>query len=68
MAQKGKITLENKGFVGVCLHDIDMPIVQGIHGVLFEGTDPLQGVNTLMTRSAKSETHSKISSMSSREP
>lgn len=39
-------------------HKIDMPIVQGIHGVLFEGTDPLQAVNNLMTRSAKSETNS----------
>ncbi|UCE64699.1 MAG: NAD(P)-dependent glycerol-3-phosphate dehydrogenase [Nitrospirota bacterium] len=48
-------------------HDIDMPIVQGIHGVLFEGTDPLQAVNTLMTRSAKSETTFKGSSMRSRE-
>jgi glycerol-3-phosphate dehydrogenase (NAD(P)+) len=49
-------------------HGIDMPIVQGIHGVLFEGTDPLQAVNNLMTRSAKSETNSKTSAMSSREP
>lgn len=49
-------------------HGIDMPIVQGIHGVLFEGTDPLQAVNNLMTRSAKSETNFKSSSMSSREP
>ena len=49
-------------------HGIDMPIVQGIHGVLFERTDPLQAVNHLMTRSAKSETDSRTSSMSSREP
>ena len=50
------------------LHDIDMPIVQGIHGVLFEGTNPLEAVNNLMTRSAKSETHSGTTSMLSREP
>ena len=49
-------------------HDIDMPIVQGIHGVLFEGTNPLEAVNNLMTRSAKSETNSGTTSMSSREP
>ena len=49
-------------------HNIDMPIVQGIHGVLFEGTDPLEAVSKLMTRSAKSETNSTTSAMTSREP
>lgn len=45
-------------------HGIDMPIVQGIHGVLFEGTDPRQAVSDLMTRSAKSETDQSLSSTS----
>ena len=36
-------------------HRIDMPIVEGIHGVLFEGMRPRQAVSNLMTRSAKSE-------------
>ena len=49
-------------------HGIEMPIVQGIYGVLFEGTDPLQAVNNLMSRSAKSETHSEITSTLSSEP
>lgn len=49
-------------------HDIDMPIVQGIHSVLFEGTDPLQAVNNLMTRTAKSETNSRPTATSTREP
>lgn len=49
------------------LHGIDMPIVRGIHGVLFDGMDPRQAVNDLMTRSAKSETEFKTPSTPSRE-
>ena len=39
-------------------HGIEMPIVQGVYGVLFEGKDPGQAVNELMTRAAKGETDS----------
>ena len=39
-------------------HGIEMPIVQGIHAVLFEGKDPRHAVNELMTRAAKDEKNS----------
>ena len=39
-------------------HGIEMPIVQGIHAVLFEGKDPRHAVSELMTRSAKEERNS----------
>jgi glycerol-3-phosphate dehydrogenase (NAD(P)+) len=35
--------------------DVDMPITDKIHEVLFEGLSPREGVITLMTRSPKSE-------------
>ncbi len=34
---------------------VDMPIVQGVYAVLFEGKTPLQAVTDLMARSAKVE-------------
>ncbi|MEM0914643.1 MAG: NAD(P)H-dependent glycerol-3-phosphate dehydrogenase [Planctomycetota bacterium] len=34
---------------------VEMPITQGIHAVLFEGLDPLDGITTLMNRNPKSE-------------
>ena len=34
---------------------VEMPIVQGVHDVLFEGTNPLKGVSDLMSRAAKVE-------------
>ena len=36
-------------------HHVDMPITQGIHKVLFEGLDPLEGISLLMTRQSKAE-------------
>jgi glycerol-3-phosphate dehydrogenase (NAD(P)+) len=36
-------------------HDVDMPITQAIHAVLFEGLDPLEGISRLMTRAPKAE-------------
>ncbi|GJL51999.1 MAG: glycerol-3-phosphate dehydrogenase [NAD(P)+] [Nitrospirales bacterium] len=37
-------------------HHIEMPIVDGVHQVLFEGMDPRQAVANLMNRAAKVET------------
>ncbi|MEO0587547.1 MAG: NAD(P)H-dependent glycerol-3-phosphate dehydrogenase, partial [Planctomycetota bacterium] len=34
---------------------VEMPITQGIHAVLFEGLDPLDGITALMTRNPKAE-------------
>ena len=36
-------------------HNVEMPITQGIHQVLFEGLDPLVGITQLMTRQLKAE-------------
>jgi glycerol-3-phosphate dehydrogenase (NAD(P)+) len=36
-------------------YDVDMPITQGIYEVLFEGLDPLEGIQKLMTRQPKAE-------------
>ena len=36
-------------------HNVEMPITQGIHQVLFEGLDPLVGITQLMTRELKAE-------------
>ncbi|MEX0887296.1 MAG: NAD(P)H-dependent glycerol-3-phosphate dehydrogenase [Phycisphaeraceae bacterium] len=36
-------------------HRVEMPITQGIHQVLFEGLDPLEGITQLMTRELKAE-------------
>ena len=37
-------------------HRVEMPIVQGVYGVLFEGNNPRHIVSDLMSRTAKSET------------
>ena len=37
--------------------DVDMPIVQGVHALLFEGKAALQVVEDLMSRLAKEETY-----------
>lgn len=34
---------------------VDMPIVQGVHAVLFEGLDPIEGIGRLMSREMKAE-------------
>ena len=48
-----------RGAVGLAnRHRIEMPIVQGVYAVLFQGRDPRQTVNELMTRTAKGETNS----------
>jgi len=39
-------------------HSIEMPIVQGVYRVLFEGDNPRHIVSDLMSRTAKSETES----------
>lgn len=39
-------------------HHVEMPIVQGIHDVLFEGTSPREAVTSLMNRAAKYENDS----------
>ena len=49
-------------------YKIDMPIVEGIHGVLFEGVRPRQAVSNLMTRSAKSEKDLPANSASPTDP
>jgi len=36
-------------------HNLDMPIVNAVYKVLYEGLDPKQAVNMLMTRDKKSE-------------
>jgi len=36
-------------------HDVDMPITEAVHAVLFEGADPAGRVEALMTREAKRE-------------
>jgi glycerol-3-phosphate dehydrogenase (NAD(P)+) len=36
-------------------HGVDMPITHGIHEVLFEGLDPLEAIQQLMTRQPKAE-------------
>lgn len=47
---------------------VEMPIVQGIHALLFEGKPAQQAVQELMSRSAKEETHLSLkSSLSSTE-
>ena len=38
-------------------HQVEMPIVEGIHQVLFEGMNPRQAVTKLMSRAAKGETN-----------
>ena len=42
-------------------HQIEMPIVQGIHDVLFEEMSPRKAVTSLMRRAAKSETDARNS-------
>ncbi len=37
------------------IHNIDMPIVEGVYRVLHEGYDPQAGIKNLMTRDKKSE-------------
>ena len=39
-------------------HHVEMPIVQGVYRVLFEGNNPRHIVSDLMSRTAKSETES----------
>jgi glycerol-3-phosphate dehydrogenase (NAD(P)+) len=34
---------------------VDMPIVQAVHAVLFEGMDPIEGIGRLMSREMKAE-------------
>jgi glycerol-3-phosphate dehydrogenase (NAD(P)+) len=34
---------------------VDMPIVQAVHAVLFEGTDPIDAIGLLMSREQKAE-------------
>ena len=36
-------------------HDVDVPITEAVHAVLFEGADPAGRVEALMTREAKRE-------------
>jgi glycerol-3-phosphate dehydrogenase (NAD(P)+) len=36
-------------------HGVDMPITEAVHAVLFEGADPTERVEALMTREAKRE-------------
>jgi glycerol-3-phosphate dehydrogenase (NAD(P)+) len=36
-------------------HDVEMPITESVHAVLFEGMDVIQALTTLMTREAKPE-------------
>lgn len=43
---------------------VEMPIVQGVHAILFEGKPPNQIVADLMARSAKEETPASISGRS----
>ena len=38
-------------------HQVEMPIVEGIHQVLFAGMNPRQAVSNLMSRAAKGETN-----------
>ncbi len=42
-------------------HKVDMPIVEGVYRVLFEGNNPRHIVSDLMARTAKSETESLLS-------
>ena len=44
---------------------VEMPIVQGIHALLFEGQSARQAVEDLMSRSAKEETHHSSKSSAS---
>ena len=37
------------------LHNIDMPIVEAVYGILYEGLKPEDAVNMLMNRKKKSE-------------
>lgn len=49
--------------------DVEMPIIQGIHALLFENKPARQAVEELMSRSAKEETYLSLkSSDSSRKP
>jgi len=43
-------------------HQVDMPIVQGVFHVVFEGQNPRHIVSDLMSRTAKGETDSMYSS------
>ncbi len=36
-------------------HDVEMPITQAVHQVLFEGLDPLDAISNLMSREPKTE-------------
>lgn len=36
-------------------HDVEMPITDAVHRVLFEGLDPIEGIGLLMTREPKPE-------------
>ncbi len=36
-------------------HRVEMPIVEAVHAVLFEGMDPIDGIGRLMSRGLKSE-------------
>lgn len=47
-------------------HRIEMPIVQGVSEVLFEGKDPSQAVKELMTRAAKEEVDTAVFSKNDR--
>ena len=44
-------------------HHVEMPIVQGVYGVLFEGDNPRHIVSDLMSRTAKSESERTGSGM-----
>ncbi len=46
-------------------HNVEMPIVQGIYDVLFNGMNPQEAVTTLMNRSPKDEADPKASAVSS---
>ena len=37
------------------IHDVDMPIVNTVYDMLFNGLSPKEGVTLLMTRDKKSE-------------
>ncbi len=36
-------------------HDVEMPIAEAVHDVLFEGMDPIHGISRLMSRQLKEE-------------
>ena len=37
------------------LHNIEMPIVEAVYGILYEGLKPEEAVNMLMNRARKNE-------------